>query len=451
MPTQAQIEAVLANPERYSDALVEEARRLAGEAPTPPAGPTAPVAGPEKSVEGFLGNIGPSALNTGGAMLQGIGNLVTSPIDTITGMPAGLVGHYGDRYSSLEQAGETAYNDPVGALMDVPVVGTGMRLLSAAGKVGGAGRIAETAGAVGRGLERVDPVGLAMGGVQAGTALGMNRLMPNRTPEAVMAGTEYGGVQGRQGQYLDSYYDDVGRALDEGYGNTLADVDAAAAAKSAAGSNLNDLLNAADDVKIKKVDVVRELEALKEGKTANLDSTYLDTIDKAIKEVLEADIENPFMTPSALNGVKTKLQGKVNWDAVDTPGLDQAQAFADASRVARNKVRETPGVAGALDEYTQLSSVEDLVRRGHIANMPNIGGGTAGSFLAQGVDLMAPIVTGQKKPVRNAIRRDLREGNLLNAGEKLTRGTPYGVLREGAYVGGMDNEQWHVGRLWNEE
>ena len=453
MPTQAQIEAVLANPERYSDAIVAEARELAGKAPTPTAGPTGPVGGSEKSVEGFLGNIGPSALRTGGDMVAGIGNLLTSPIDTVAGMPAGLAGHYGDRYNSLEQAGETAYNDPVGALMDVPVVGTGLRLLSAAGKVGGAGKIAETAGQVGRGLERVDPFTLGMGAVQGATGVAQNVLMPNRTPEAVMAGTEYGGVQGRQGQYLDSYYDDVGRALDEGYGNTLPDVDAAAAAKSAAGSNLNDLLNAADDVRIKKVDVVRELEALKEGKTANLDSTYLDTIDKAIKEVLEADIESPFMTPSALNGVKSKLQGKVNWDAVDTPGLDQAQAFADASRVARNTVREnTPGVAGALDEYTQLSSVEDLVRRGHIANMPNIGGGTAGSFLAQGVDLLAPIVTGQRKTPRNAIRRDLRQGDLVSAGDKLTQRTPYGVIREGAYLADMEGgEQWHVGRLWNEE
>lgn len=455
MPTQAQIEAVLANPERYSDAIVAEARELAGEAPRPPAGPTGPVAGPEKSVEGFLGNVGPSALQAGGDIVGGLGALLTSPIDTIQGMPAGLAGHYGSRYNSLDQAGDTLYNDPVGAALDVPVIGTGLRFLGAAGKVAGAGRVAEAASQTGRMLERLDPISLGMSGLQGATGAAMNTLMPNRTPEAVMAGTEYGGVQGRQNKYLHEYYDDVGRALDEGYGNTLGDVDAAEAALGASKKSLGDLLNAADDVQVKKVDIVRAMEELKAGKTADLDASYLDTIDRAIRTVLEkGDATSPYLTPALLNEVKSKLQGKVNWDAVDTPGLDQAQAFADTSRAARLGVREAvPGAAGALDEVRQLTSVEDLVRRGHVQNMPNIGGGTAGSFLAQGVDLLAPIVTGQRKNVRNAIRRDIREMNLGGAAEKLTRQTPYGIFREGAYIADMEEEDatWHVGRLWNEE
>ena len=114
-----------------------------------------------------------------------------------------------------------------------------------------------------------------------------------------------------------------------------------------------------------------------------------------------------------------------------------------------------PGVAPILDGYTQLSSVEDLVRRGHVANLPQIGGGTAGSFLAQGVDLMAPILTGQSKVKRNQIRRDMREGRAGSALTGLTDRTVYGPLREGAYLAdierrdGDDSQQWTVGRLWS--
>ena len=340
---------------------------------------------------------------------------------------------------------------PFGAAMDIVPVGSGLRALGMAGRAAGATSFGNALSATGRTLERADPAGLAMGGVQGAVAGGMNRVMPNRSPEAVMAGTEYGGPQGRQKQYLDGYYADVGRAIDEGYGNTRYDVGAAEAAKTAAGAKLRGVLDSSDVV-MNKSTLVKKLMGLQEGKTGNLDSSYLNTVDKAINEVL-GDVDSGHqLTAAEVNAVKSKLQGKVNWDAADQPGLDATQAFADSSRILRNEVRENvPGVAPILDEYTQLSSVEDLVRRGHVSNLPAIGGGTAGSFLAQGIDLMAPIMTGQTKKQRAKVRRDIREGNKKAAVTGLTDRTVYGPLREGAYLAdierGSDSEKWIVGRL----
>lgn len=439
--------------------LLKDRERQAAQAIPTEANPNVdPVTGaPTGGAPGFLVNALPSAVNFGNSMVGGIANAFTNnPLDTISNLPGAIAQHYGDRYSSPEQALQTFNQDPFGAVMDVVPVGTGLRLGGWLGKAAGASKAGAAAGTVGRGLERLDPVGGIMGAVQGGVMAGMNRFTPNRTPEAVMAGTEYGGVQGRQGQYLDEYYADVGRALDEGYGNTLPDVNRAEAQLGGAKGTLGDILEAADDVQINRVDVIKQLEALKTGKSANLDSAYLETIDKAIKEVMDFDGDSRYLTPQQLNTVKSRLQGKTNWNAVDDAGIDATQAFADSSRVARTAVREAvPEAAGALDEVRQLSTVEDLVRRGHIQNMPNVGGGTAGSFLAQGVDLLAPIVTGQRKAKRNQIRRDIREGN-PRALNSLTERTAYGPIREGAYLSEMERnydpsaDQWHVGRLWSE-
>lgn len=457
MPTQAQIDEVLANPDAYSDKMVREAKRLSSQAtPTVPNPTVDPVTGqPTGGAPAPMVNFAPSAMNFGSALLTGIPHAIANPIDTIKGMPGAIVDHYSSRYDSPEQAMDTFKADPFGAAMDIVPVGSGLRALGMAGRAAGASTLGNALSATGRTLERADPAGLAMAGVQGAVAGSMNRLAPNRTPEAVMAGTEYGGPQGRQQQYLEGYYDDVGRALDEGHGNTLDDVKAAEGARNAAGTELSGALNESAAV-MNKADLVRQLVSLIEGKSGNLDSTYINTVEKAITEVL-GDVDSGHqLTAAQVNAVKSKLQGKVNWDAADQPGLDATQAFADSSRVLRNEVRENvPGVAPMLDEYTQLSAVEDIVRRGHVANLPAIGGGTAGSFLAQGVDLMAPILTGNTKVKRNQIRRDIREGRAGSALTGLTDRTVYGPLREGAYLAdierrdGNEPQEWTVGRLWS--
>lgn len=400
-------------------------------------------------------NFAPSAINFASSLVTGLPQAISSPFETIRGLPGAIADHYGSRYSSPEQAMDTFKADPFGAAMDVVPVGSGLRALGMAGRAAGATRTGNALSATGRTLERADPAGMVAGGLQGAVAGGMNRMMPNRTPEAVMAGTEYGGPQGRQQQYLDTYYDDVGRGIDEGYSNTRADVDAAEAAKDAAGTELRGVLDASDVV-MNKATLVKKLMALQEGKTPNLDASYLNTIETSIKEVLGSVDSGHQLTAAEVNTIKSNLQGKVKWDAPEQTQLDATRAFADSSRVLRGEVRENvPGVAPILDEYTQLSSVEELVRRGHVANVPNIGGGTPGSFLAQVVDHLAPVATGQTKVKRNQIRRDIREGRAGSALTGLTDRTIYGPIREGAYLAdierrdGNDPQEWTVGRLWS--
>ena len=185
MPTQAQIDEVLANPDAYSDELVREARRLSSQAIPTQENPTVdPISGaPTGGAPGFLVNAMPSALNFGNAMIGGIGNLIANPIDTLKGMPAGIAQHYGDRYGSLEQAGQTFQTDPFGALMDVVPVGTALRGAGLAGKVAGATKAGEVAGQVGRGLERLDPANLAVGALQTGVARAQNAIPAIRSAE----------------------------------------------------------------------------------------------------------------------------------------------------------------------------------------------------------------------------------------------------------------------------
>jgi hypothetical protein len=464
MPSQAQIDAVLADPDSYSEKLVNEAKRLSKQqesqaTPTVPNPTVDPITGaPTGGAPGAAVNFMPSALNFGNSMYGGIGNFFSNPVETIKGIPEGIAQHYGERYSSPEAAMNTFQSDPFGAVMDVVPVGSALRLAGWGAKGAGLSNAGNVAGQVGRGLERLDPAGVAVGAVQGTIGAGMNKIMPNRTPEAVMAGTEYGGPQGRQQQYLTDYYDDVGRALDEGYGNTLDDVNRIEGELAGARTGLNEILDANSNIGINKAELVRQIMELKTKRSANLDPGYMATIEKAITEVL-GDVDSGHqLTPSELNKIKSDLQGKVNWEAVDAPGLEATQAYADSSRVLRNSIREkVPGVAPALDEYTQLSTVDDIVRRGHIQNLPAIGGGTAGSFLAQGVDLMAPILTGQGKTKRNQIRRNMREGRVGSTLTGLTDRSVYGPIREGAYLSEMErnadpkeSDTWTVGRLWSE-
>ncbi len=147
--------------------------------------PQEPVQEP-KSVSGFIGNIGKSAVNTVG----GIANSLLHPIQTVkdignTGLGAielALPGEQShekyakavgsmlkDRYGSLDNIGNTLYNDPVGAALDASM------LLdfggSALGKIGDVSKVSEIANAgkkaaeIGKAVDPFRAVGKVVGGV----------------------------------------------------------------------------------------------------------------------------------------------------------------------------------------------------------------------------------------------------------------------------------------------
>jgi hypothetical protein len=390
---------------------------------------------------GFMGNVGPSAINTGTDMLKGIGNLVSSPIDTVAGMPAGMAQHYGDRYSSPEQAAQTAYNDPVGALMDVPVVGTGMRLLGAAGKVGAVSK-------AGRALEKVDPFGMAMGGVQAGAGAIANRLS---TPAESMAGSYYGQPRGAQINDFEGYLDTVDTAIREGIPATTEGAATAKAARQESGTRLNAALEGAD--KIDAVEVMQQLQAKgAEMGDLNVSAPARSKLNDFKADLIRLTDDQGYISAADLNSLKSKYDKTINFDNVTTGSeLSSQQGALAGSNIARDTLRESVGPEFA--DYSQRVGIEDITRRGAQQDLNVKGSGLTGDLFAQGLNALAPVLTGQGRLKRMQGRQAIEQGRFADAANHLLDPTLYGRVREGAYLGDMSNgdERWHVGRLWNEE
>jgi len=138
---------------------------------------------PPKSVGGFIGNVGKSALSNVGA----IGSAILHPIDTVGNVAKTSIGalqllrpgeqgyepyarnvgnFYKQRYGGLSNIGNTLYNDPVGAALDASVVlggaGAVTKGVGEAAKIGELGKIGEGLSTASR---MVDPFQLAGRGV----------------------------------------------------------------------------------------------------------------------------------------------------------------------------------------------------------------------------------------------------------------------------------------------
>lgn len=425
---------------------IEAELQRRGQAPasaqSAPAASPAPVAGPEEmTFGGFMGNIGPSAMQTGTGILKGIGNLVTSPIDTIAGMPAGMVDHYGDRYGSMDQAAQTAYNDPVGALMDVPVVGTGLRLLGAAGKVGAVSK-------AGRALEKVDPFGMAVGGVQAGIGGVANKIS---TPAESMAGSYYGQPRGAQLENYDNYLGLVDEAIEQGIPATTQGTKLAEEATAASGARLGEALEQAG-----KIDAVQLMQQLT-AKSDEMGDLAVSAPARGKLNEFKADLikmadADGYITAADLNSLKSKYDKTINFDNVTTGAeLSSQQGALAGSNVARAELREAVGPE--FSDYATRVGVEDITRRGAQQDLLRKGSGITGDIFAQGLNAIAPVLTGQGRLKRMQGRQAIEQGRYLDAANHMLDPTLYGRVREGAYLGEMSdgNEQWHVGRLWEGE
>ena len=79
------------------------------------------------------------------------------------------------------------------------------------------------------------------------------------------------------------------------------------------------------------------------------------------------------------------------------------------------------------------------------------GSGITGDIFAQGLNALAPVLTGQGRLKRMQGRQATLEGRLMDAYATALDPSLYGRVREGAYASDMTTETWHVGRLWNGE
>jgi len=441
-----QLQAAMSNPNAGSrlkrDIQTELNKRQPQAALDPMTG--APTGGAPQ----FMANMAPSMMNLGQDMAQGIGQAVMHPMDTLQNFIPGIAQHYSSRYGSPQQAMNTFNTDPAGAMFDVAPIGTVLRGVGAAGNMG---RVAAT----GRAMERMDPMGLVAGGMQGLVAGAQNAIPFVRSAEETMAGT-YGQPRGRQRENLPGYLDTVGQAMDQGFEPNVQGATQAKAASSAAGAKVGSIIAdlEASGRTGSRSDLVRKLLDLQKSADSGVQGPYRNAIDNLINDLMKGTDNT--ISLSEMQKLKETYAGLVNYDSA-TPPVDRLtqQGYSDASKVLREDLRNMPGLANAYDAYGNAMGVQDVVQRGAAADVAASGRGLAGDFVAQMLNATAPILTGQTKMQRNAIRRNLANGNYLDAAAGLTERTLYGPLREGAYLAEQtrvleDDQKWDVGVLFRQ-
>ena len=142
-----------------------------------------------KTVSGFAKNVGTSLKNNAGDLA----NAILNPVDTITAVGQAGIGaiqkqipggegdewnyehvadavgdYYSDRFGNLD---DTAYEDPVGLLMDGAFgIGTAAKLAATGSKIAGLSGAANAASKVGKIADSVDPINMAAGALGRGAS-----------------------------------------------------------------------------------------------------------------------------------------------------------------------------------------------------------------------------------------------------------------------------------------
>jgi hypothetical protein len=391
-------------------------------------------------------------------MIAGIAqipNAIMSPLQTAKAVVPGILGHYNDRYLTPREgqpwytdAMNTYGSDPVGVALDVPFVGTALRipgfLSKMAGKAGlpGGADLGEGLYSAARTVEKFDPTNIPGGLFNAVSAISANKLSDRGVlagPEEALAGNEYGKPKGReQIQNLeDVYLRDVGEAMDRGIEGTPAGQKKAQAAKRTAGEALQELLEQSPE-QINKIDLVKRLEEVKaDYQISGLDKPAIEAIDQAINDVLNLGDSywfNQTVTPALLNKLKTRFDKASDFEAVEGKGATSKQGTKAAAGVLRERIHDVEGASDALREYQTTLAVEDLATRGGAFKVGASGGGMENRINAGAVvDMIPSILYGQNKYQRMTNRRNWQQGRYGAALQGSFAPTPYGPLRAGAY------------------
>lgn len=411
----------------------------------------APTGGAPEALVNFM----PSMFSLGDDISTGIANTLTDPIGTMANVIPGMVQHYGDRYFTPEQgqpwysdAVNTFNQDPAGAMMDLSGVGTAMKM------AGGAGRV----GKVGAGLERLDPVTALMGGAQTIAAPIQSRMTGMPSPAESMAGSDYGQPRGSQRENLPGYLNTIESAMDQQIPPTVRGVETAKAATQKAGAEIGAVLDQmeASGTTFDANNIVGRLEDIKLQYELNADAPLRKAVDEMIEDIINQSDANGRIQPRAAQTIKERYAAKVNYDGA-TPAVERTtqEGYAQGSGVLREDLRSNPDLAPAYDNYQAALGVQDVVQRGAAADVTRSGKGLSGDFIAQLLNTAAPLLTGQNKLDRNRVRMSADRGRPFEAYSRATERTPFGVIRQGAYIADQsgktsEDNRWHVGRLWEE-
>lgn len=485
--TVAQLEGMLSqklsNKDRREAQAALDAKLAAAPAPGAVPAPGAPAPGavppptPAAPTDGgnALTNFLPSAAGVVEDTLSGLGALATSPIETLKGMPQGIVDHYSERYFTPEE-GQPWYSDalntfnadPAGMLMDVLPFAPAVRGVGLLSKAAGANKVGGALSKTANVMDRLDPVNVAGGVVQTGAGRLFNKI--DGSPEAAMASHYYGAPVGSQVGNMDQYLSDVGALMDAEMSVKPASQTEWNQRVSDKGAEIGSILEAGPDVNPQTV--IGRLEDLKKSPeyAGPNDAPKRAAVDNVIAEIEfqteagktgailddssyaipgEASTPTGRLSSSRLNDVKSKTQANAKYEVGSASESMAQEASKDAARLLREEVvAANPSAAGPMSEYGAMLRQKDILDRGIAGDVSKVGGGVKGDFMATLINATAPIMTGQNRMTRMNARR----GGLLDSLYKSTAPTPTGYVRELGYLADMEPEEevtipYRTGRL----
>ena len=282
---------------------------------------------------------------------------------------------YADRYGSVRQALQTAYDDPVGFMSDVSLVGAPLKLAGNIAKIAAktspkVQAPAEALRRAGGALESADPLGAATAlGLGAATAVPLVRSFPESTYETnLKMGTSPRSRMGQQGTRQQV----IGTLLEAGIPVSPEGLTKLNKIIDTRTSELDRLIEMAEKQgkSISLYELTRPISQLREeladpfvNPTAKADTAtitqYLTDWSKSVGSGTQE------FTPSQVRKLRQELDKKLNYDRVTTttPPL-QTRITEEAAAGARGALRETiEGYGPTGMDISRLLTAQEALER----------------------------------------------------------------------------------------
>ena len=333
----------------------------------------------EYTYTGALANIAPSAQQ----YASDLATVFTDPLLVAQGVKEmftgegldALGGYYTRRYGSVRKAMQTAYDDPVGFMSDVALVGAPVKVAAnlakvAAKKTGKGQMAAQALQRTGSVLEATDPLAAATGlAVSGATVLPMVRSFPESTYETnLKMGTS---PRSRMGQQA-TRQQVIGTLLEEGIPVSPEGLTQLNKIIDSRTADLDRLISMAEKEgkTISLFELTRPVAQLREelsdpfvNPTAQADArTITSYLSEWSKEVGTGTQE---FTPSQVRKLRQELDKKLNYDRITptTPPLS-TRITEEAAAGARGALRETiEGYGETGMDISKLLTAQEALER----------------------------------------------------------------------------------------
>jgi len=336
------------------------------------------IADREYTAGGAMANIAPSAQQ----YASDLATVFTDPLLVAQGIKEmftgdglqALGGYYGRRYGSVRKAMQTAYDDPVGFMSDVSLVGAPVKVASnlakiAAKKTGRGQSVAEALRRTGGALESADPLAAT-----TSLALGASALVPavRSFPESTYETNLKMGTspRSRMGQQ-ETRQQVIGTLLEEGIPTTPEGLTQLNKIISNRTADLDRLIEMAEreGKTITLYDIATPIRELRNdlGNPRTNPTAAADV--KAIEDYLGSwadevgDLQN--LTPTEVRKLRQNLDNRLNYDRIGgtTPPL-QTRITEEAASGARGALRETiEGYGETGMDISKLLTAQEALER----------------------------------------------------------------------------------------